>query len=145
MIFIRSLLVWLMFILAESLNGTVRNLWLIPAMGDRLAHQIAFVTGSMLIITIATLFIRWLKAQRISQLLGIGLLWLLLTLGFEIGLGRFILGYSWERIAADYNFAQGGLMPIGLFLVLLSPLIATQLREWQWSSHDRSSRHSQHI
>jgi hypothetical protein len=101
MIFIRSLLVWLMFILAESLNGTVRNLWLIPALGDRLAHQIAFVTGSVLIITIATIFIRWLKAQRVSQLLGIGLLWLILTIGFEIGLGRFILGYSWERIAAD--------------------------------------------
>jgi hypothetical protein len=145
MIFIRSLLVWLMFILAESINGTVRNLWLIPALGDRLAHQISFVTGSMLIITIATVFIRWLNAQRISQLLGIGLLWLSLTLGFEIALGRFILGYSWERIAADYNLAQGGLMPIGLVLVLLSPLIATQLREWRWATDDRSSRHSQHI
>lgn len=145
MIFIRSLLVWLMFILAESLNGTVRNLWLIPALGDRAAHQISFVTGSVLIITISTLFIRWLNARYITQRLGIGLLWLSLTLGFEIALGRFILGYSWERIAADYNLAQGGLMPIGLLLLLLSPLIATQLRRWLWSTDDRSSRHSQHI
>jgi hypothetical protein len=145
MIFIRSLLVWLMFILAESLNGTVRNLWLIPVLGDRVAQQISFVTGSVLIITIATLFIRWLNARYINQLLGIGLLWLSLTLGFEIALGRFILGYSWERIVADYNLAQGGLMPIGLVLVLLSPLIATQLRGWRWTADDRSSRHSQHI
>jgi hypothetical protein len=138
MIFIRSLLVWLMFILAESLNGTVRNLWLIPALGDRLAHQISFVTGSVLIITIATLFIRWLKAQRISQLLGIGLLWLVLTLGFDIGLGRLILGYSWDRIAADYNLAQGGLMPIGLVLVVFAPLIAIQLHERLASQHQNT-------
>jgi hypothetical protein len=145
MIFIRSLLVWLMFILAESLNGTVRNLWLMPTLGDRVAHQISFLTGSVLILTIATIFIRWLNAQRISQLLGIGLLWLSLTFGFEIALGNFALGYSWERIAADYNLAQGGLMPIGLLLVLLSPLIATQLRGWWWSADDQSSGHSQHI
>jgi hypothetical protein len=127
MIFVRSLVVWLMFIVAESLNGTVRNLWLVPALGDRLAHTLSFITGSILIVAIATLCIRWINARQ-SQLLGIGVLWLLLTLGFEMGLGRFVLGYSWERITADYNLAQGGLMPIGLILVMLAPLIATQLQ-----------------
>ncbi len=123
MIFLKSLVVWCLFILAESLNGTIRNLWLIPTLGDRPAHLISFVTGSILILTIATLCIRWLNARSTTQLLRIGLLWLILTLGFEISLGRFGLGYAWERIAADYNLAQGGLMPIGLLLVLLSPLI----------------------
>lgn len=137
MSFVRSLVVWCLFIFAESLNGTIRNLWLIPTLGDRPAHLISFVTGSILILTIATLCIRWLNARSPTQLLRIGLLWLMLTLGFEIGLGRFGLGYSWERIAADYNLAQGQLMPIGLVLVLLSPLIATQLRPL------RSSRSSQ--
>jgi hypothetical protein len=140
MSFIRSLAVWCLFILAESLNGTIRNFWLIPALGDRPAHLISFATGSVLIITIATIFIRWLNAQRVSQLLRIGLLWVLLTLGFEVSLGRFGLGYSWERILADYNLAQGGLMSIGLALVLLSPLIATQLRVWQWPSSGSRSQ-----
>jgi hypothetical protein len=63
MIFVRSVMIWLMFIAAESLNGTVRNVWLIPALGDRLAYHISFVTGSLLILTIVTLFIRWLNAQ----------------------------------------------------------------------------------
>jgi hypothetical protein len=127
MIFVRSLVVWLMFIVAESLNGSVRNLWLVPALGDRLAHTFSFIAGSILIVAIATLLIRWINARQ-SQLLGIGVLWLLLTLGFEMGLGRFVLGYSWERITADYNLAQGGLMSIGLILVMLAPLIATQLQ-----------------
>jgi hypothetical protein len=79
-------------------------------------------------LAISTLFVRWFQASHFSQLLGIGVLWLLLTVGFEIVLGRLILDYSWEQIAADYNLRQGGLMPIGLVLLVLSPFIAAKIR-----------------
>jgi hypothetical protein len=128
MIFLKSIAIWLTFIFAESLNGTVRNLWLIPTIGDRLANQISFASGSLLILTIATLFIGWLNPSGITQMLGIGILWLLLTLGFEVGLGHYILGYSWDRIAADYNLFEGGLMSIGLMVVMLSPWIAAKIQ-----------------
>ncbi|MBD2189498.1 hypothetical protein [Pseudanabaena mucicola] len=128
MIILKSILVWLVFILAESLNGTARIFWLIPLLGESLAHQISFAIGSLLIVTIATLFIRWLQVSKFMQLLSIGLIWLLLTVLFEIGLGRFVLAYSWEQIAADYNLLQGGLMPIGLVLLVLSPFIAAKIR-----------------
>ncbi len=128
MIFLRGICVWLVFIVAESLNGTVRTLWLVPALGDLRAHQISFITGLILVLAIATIFVRWLQASRASQLLGVGLVWLLLTVVFEIVLGRFIFAYSWERIAADYNLLKGGLMPIGLVLLTLSPLIGAKIR-----------------
>ncbi|MBD2163393.1 hypothetical protein H6G04_03135 [Calothrix membranacea FACHB-236] len=128
MIFLKSIIVWLVFILAESVNGTVRNLWLVPALGDFWAHQISFFTGSILVVAIATIFVKWLHANRTSQLLNIGILWMLLTLSFEICLGRFVLGYSWQQIAADYNLLHGGLMPIGLVLLILAPLIAAKIR-----------------
>ena len=128
MIFLRGIGVWLVFIVAESLNGTVRTLWLVPALGDLRAHQISFITGSILVLAIATIFVRWLHASRVSQLLGIGVLWLLLTVVFEMALGRFIFAYSWERIAADYNLLKGGLMPIGLVLLTLAPLMAAKIR-----------------
>ncbi|MBF2028307.1 MAG: hypothetical protein IGS48_16325 [Oscillatoriales cyanobacterium C42_A2020_001] len=128
MIFLRAFAIWLLFIVAESLNGTIRELWLVPALGDVRAHQVGFVSGSILILTIATLFIPWLHPSRILELLQVGLLWLVLTLGFEIGLGRLILGYSWNRIAADYNLSQGGLMAFGLLLLLVAPAIAAKLR-----------------
>jgi hypothetical protein len=128
MVILKSILVWLVFIFAESLNGTARIFWLIPLLGDSLAHQISFAIGSLLIVTIATLFIGWLEASKFIQLLSIGLAWLLLTVLFEIALGRFVLAYSWEQIAADYNLLQGGLMPIGLVLLVLSPFIATKIR-----------------
>lgn len=130
MIFLKAIIVWLVFIIAESINGTVRMFWLVPLLGDVNAHQISFIMGSLLILAIATISIKWLHASRTSQLIKVGLLWLLLTVVFEIVLGRFILGYSWQRIAADYNLLQGGLMPIGLVFLVLSPVIATKIRSF---------------
>jgi hypothetical protein len=52
-----------------------------------------------------------------------------LTLAFEFGLGRLVLDYSWARIGAEYNLLEGGLMPIGILVLTLSPLIAARWRD----------------
>jgi hypothetical protein len=129
MLFIRSIVIWLIFIIIESLNGTIRTLWLVPLLGELRAHQISFMTGSLLILTISTIFVRWLKISSFAQSLGVGVLWMLLTVLFEVGLGRFGFGYSWAQIAADYNLFQGRLMSLGLVLLVLAPLIATKIRD----------------
>jgi hypothetical protein len=129
LLLLKSILIWLLFIVTESLNGTIRTLWLVPSLGDPLAHRISFVTGAFIVLAIATLFIRWLHASRVSQLLGVGVLWSALTLGFEIVLGRIVLGYSWAQIATDYNLMQGGLMSFGLVWLAASPLLAAKIRE----------------
>lgn len=130
MVFLRALAVWLGFMTAESLNGVLRELWLVPALGNLQAHQLSFFTGLGLILLIVTLTIRWIHASGFSELVQVGLFWLMLTLGFEIGLGR-LLGYSWPQILADYDPSQGGLMGFGLVLLALAPLIATKLRPSQ--------------
>lgn len=128
MIYLRGLGIWIIIILAESLHGIVRVLLLEPYVGDHKARQIAVFTGSAIILTIAVLFVQWLRAERTSELIKVGLLWLCLTVGFEILLGRGVLKYSWERMASDYNLFEGGLLPIGLLVLALSPLLAKKLR-----------------
>ncbi len=125
---LKSVVIWLVLIVVESLNGTARIIWLVPLLGDRLAHQVSFITGSILILAIATIWIRWLNPSSVLDVLRVGLLWLILTVLFEIGLGRFILGYSWEQVSADYNLLHGGLMSIGLVWLMLTPFIAAKLR-----------------
>jgi hypothetical protein len=39
-----------------------------------------------------------------------------------------VVGASWERLAADYNVLEGGLLPLGMLVLLLSPLIAGRIR-----------------
>lgn len=126
MVFLRGIVVWLVMMAVETLHGTARTLWLAPYISDFSARQVTFFTGSILILTIATLFARWLRASQ-SQLLGIGILWAVLTLTFEIGLGRLVLHYSWERILEDYNLLHGGLMSLGLGILLCAPFMAVKL------------------
>ena len=51
-----------------------------------------------------------------------------LTLVFEVGLGRLVMDYSWERIMSDYNILRGGLLSIGMVVLLLAPLLTAKLR-----------------
>jgi hypothetical protein len=65
------------------------------------------------------------------------LVWLVLTLLFELALGRLVLSLSWDRIASDYDLSRGGLLAIGLVFLVLSPLIATRFRAKRSQSSKR--------
>jgi hypothetical protein len=57
----------------------------------------------------------------------VGLVLVVLMLAFECGLGR-ALGYSWDRILADYDPSRGGLMLLGMIGLLYAPRFAATLR-----------------
>jgi hypothetical protein len=128
MFLLRAIAVWLVIVLAESVHGTLRALFLAPAVGDFQSRQLSVFTGSLLILLVAYLCIRWIRAVTAGSLIIVGLVWLALTLLFEVSLGRFLLGLSWERLASDYDISRGGLLPFGLLILTLSPLIAARLR-----------------
>lgn len=123
----RAIAVWLLIVVAESVNGTIRQLWLVPLVGDRAAHQLGVLVASVLIFFIAWLTIRWQGAATRKSQLQIGLLWVVLFLIFEFGLGA-ALGYSRERMLADYDFTNGGLMLFGFIFLLFAPMLAARLR-----------------
>ena len=124
----RAIAVWLVLIGAEILHGIARGVFLVPQVGEFRSSQIGVFTGSIIILAIALAFVRWIGASRTTDLLAVGVLWLGLTLGFEILFGRFVVGASWERLAADYNVLEGGLLPFGMLVLMLSPLIAWKVR-----------------
>jgi hypothetical protein len=124
----RTVFVWLLLMATETVHGVARTVWLSPAVGDFRARQIAVFTGSVLIVLIACLTIRWFPVRNRRTLFSIGTLWVVLTLLFEIGLGRFVLGLSWQRLASDYNILEGGVLPIGLLVMASSPWLAARIR-----------------
>lgn len=131
MIWLRAVAVWLIMMAAETVHGVLRTLLLAPRIGDLRARQIAFFTGSAIILGTAYLFINWIGARTIRALLLIGLMWMVLTLGFEAVVGIYGFGFGWERILAEYDPRTGSLMLFGLFVLLLAPLIAFRLRRGQ--------------
>ena len=128
MTYLRGLLIWMILMSAEALHGILRVIFLEPYVGDFKARQIAVFTGSAMILVIALATSKWLRADGLRQLLCVGAMWLGLTLGFEIFLGRFVIGYSWQRVASDYKLFEGGLLPIGMLILAAAPLVAAKIR-----------------
>jgi len=127
-IVLRASVVWLVIIGVETAHGILRTVLLVPVIGDFPARQVGVFTGSVLILGVAVLFIRWVRAGTNRRLLAVGLLWAVLTVLFEIGLGRRILGLPWDRLLEDYDLTRGGVLGLGLLFMAVTPLLAARLR-----------------
>ncbi|MFZ5756883.1 MAG: hypothetical protein ACOY3X_08275 [Pseudomonadota bacterium] len=123
----RTLTVFLLIVLAETLHGVLRQLYLVPAIGDLPSRQLGVFTGSLLILVIATLTARWLALPDRRAQLQAGLLCVVLMIAFEAGLG-FTLGYGSDRLLADYDPARGGFMGFGMLVLLLAPMTGAAIR-----------------
>lgn len=124
---LRGLVVWLVFIIVESVLGTLRVLFVEPQVGTEVAQRIGLIAGSAALLAVAYLFINWLGAAGWAALLGVGVFWVVLTFLFEMGIGR-LRGRNWQSLLADYNVMHGGLMSAAMVLLLFAPLIARTLR-----------------
>jgi hypothetical protein len=127
----RAFVIWLLLILLETINGTLRVLWIEPVLGAVRARQIGVVWGSVVILLIAWLTIRWISGGRrpfpLDWAAIIGFVWLVLTLTFELGLGR-LTGRTWPAILSDFDLTRGGWLSIGMLILALAPVIAVRLR-----------------
>jgi hypothetical protein len=125
---LRAVLVWIVIIGVETAHGILRTVLLVPVIGDFPARQVGVFTGSALILGVAVLFIRWVRAGTNRRRLAVGLLWAVLTVLFEIGLGRLVLELPWDRLLEDYDLTRGGFLGLGLLFMAVTPLLAARLR-----------------
>lgn len=127
-IFVRGIAVWFLIIAVETVHGVVRTLLIEPAIGDLRARQIGVLIGSVLIVAVSLVTVRWIGARSTEELIAIGVVWVVLTVTFEVTLGLFVAGLSMERILSDYDVSRGGLMIFGLLIMLLAPVISAYFR-----------------
>jgi hypothetical protein len=102
-------------------------LFIAPLIGDLPARQAGVAVGSGIIFVIAWACIRWIGARTLADQLKVGAAWVVLIVAFEITLGT-LLGYTTERLLADYNPAAGGFMGFGLLFMLFAPALAARAR-----------------
>jgi hypothetical protein len=125
----RGLAVWLLIMLAETAHGILRGLFLVPRVGEVVAGRIGWPIGLVIVLGIAILCARWVGLKERRALLGLGLIWMVLTFCFEIAIG-FARGLSNAAMFAEINPLAGGLMVYSLVVMLFAPLIATRLRSY---------------
>ena len=77
------------------------------------------------IVRIAALpFVRSNPPRGVIQALGLGVLWLVMTVTFEFSFGHWVAGHSWSRLLADYDLAAGRVWILFLLWITLLPWIA---------------------
>ena len=62
-----------------------------------------------------------------TDLILIGVIWLIMTVAFEFGFLHFVMGEPWEVLLADYNVLRGRILVLVLVTVLLGRIIVGTL------------------
>lgn len=125
---VRALLVWLAIIPFAILNGALRDLLLVRLLPTAIARALSGITLSATILVWVYLTAPWLRLDRPSTALSTGAAWLILTIVFEFGFGRWVAGKSWSELFRAYTFAGGDLWPVVLLVVATAPWLVLSLR-----------------
>ena len=125
---LRAVGLWFLLMAAETLQGLWRVKVLALWIGDEFARDVSVFTGSLIILLIAFACIDWIPAHDVRTLLRVGGTWVVLTIGYELALGRFAFDRSWGEIASDFDLFRGRLLPLGPLFLFFSPLLAAWLR-----------------
>ncbi len=125
--YFKYFLLWFPMVIIGITNGIIRVAGYGRFFDELTAHQISTVTGIILIGTYIWIITKYFKIQSSAQAIGIGLMWLMLTILFEFGFGHFVMGTPWSKLLHDYNILEGRVWSLFLIWVTISPFVINKL------------------
>ncbi len=121
------IIAWLIMPLIGIINAIIREFTYKKYVGELLAHQISTITGILLLgLYVWILSLRW-KIQSSSQAIFIGIIWLVLTIGFEFLFGHYVMRNPWIRLLNDYNVLEGRVWIFVPIWITIAPLVFYKL------------------
>jgi hypothetical protein len=104
-------------------NGAVREGGLRHWLGDAAARQVStLLLLGFFASYMAAIFRLW-PLDSSGPALGVGAMWLVLTLAFEFTLGRLVSRLSWSQLLAEYNLYSGRLWVLVPVWVAVAPYV----------------------
>ena len=126
--YLKYFIAWFpMFVIALA-NATIREVGYKRYFGELAAHQISTLTACILVGVYVWLLSNYLAIQSAGQAIGIGLMWLAMTVVFEFGFGHFIVGNPWSRLLHDYNVLQGRVWGLFVLWIAVAPYVFYEIR-----------------
>lgn len=119
---------WFLIAVLAVANGFLRDVVIAPVFGMEYALPLSGVTLSLIIMLVSFYAVSWLGPGSDLYYLGIGTIWVMMTLGFEYGTGYFLLGLSFQEISQVFDLAGGNLFAIVLLVTLLAPMFLARIR-----------------
>jgi hypothetical protein len=123
---IRYFILWIPMLLIAIANGALRDLVYKKHTSELAAHQISTVTLLIFFGFYIHYIIRRFPPGSDSKALLVGFIWLVLTLGFEFGFGRW-RGNSWSKLLADYNLFDGRIWILIPIFIAIAPYLFYKL------------------
>ncbi len=128
MVYLWAVGVWFVFLVIAFGVGAVREGVMRPRIGEPKAHVIGTLIAVALMMLVIYAFIQRVYGScSMTDLILIGVLWLVMTVAFEFGFFHFVIGKLLEALLADYNVLRGRIWVLVLATVLLGPIIVGTL------------------
>lgn len=127
-IVLRAALLWFVIASLAVINGVLREKLITPLLGSSAALPLSGLILTLAIFLISFFAIGFLGTTSCRRCLLVGAQWFLMTLAFEFIFGHFVAGKSWSELLTVFDFRQGDLFSLVLLSTVLSPCIATRIR-----------------
>jgi hypothetical protein len=105
---LKYFLLWFPMLIIAIMNGLLRELFIKKYTGELSAHQLSTLTLVIFFALYINFVVIKLPPASSKEAMLVGCMWLVLTLAFEFGFGRW-RGNSWETLLAEYNLAKARL------------------------------------
>ena len=127
--YLRYFVAWFPIIILAFANATIREAVYKRYLSELAAHQISTLTLGILAGIYVWVLSRHLKLQSSGQAVGVGLMWLVMTVIFETALGRYVLGNPWSQVLRDYNISEGRVWPLFILWLTVSPYVFYRIKD----------------
>ena len=124
----KHFLLWLPMIAIAFANAAIRQLVFVKYFNQLRAHQLSTISLIILCALYVGFIFPFINVRDSKQAISIGLMWVGLTVLFEISLGR-LTNRSWENLLQDYNIIAGRLWLLFLICLCLMPYVFYLLKK----------------
>ncbi|GAB6056447.1 hypothetical protein JCM15415_17630 [Methanobacterium movens] len=127
MIYLQALGWWVVLIIMALLTATLNNRIIFPKVKNELrAHQITSLISIVLFLILIYVFFRFTTAPYTpGDVVNIGFIWMILTLGVEFLFAVFVAKQPLSRSLQNYNITRGRLWIWVLVSLLMGPVLIT--------------------
>lgn len=119
----KYLVSWIPGIPIAIANGLIRASLYMQFLTELHAHQLSALSFIVLFGFYVWFVLKWLKLSSAQKALQLGLVWLVLTVGFEFLFGHFVMGNPWASLFHDYNLLAGRVWVLVLIWITAAPSV----------------------
>ena len=119
---------WTGLLILAVLNGAIREKAYGRFVPELSAHQLSTGIGIILFGAYLWILTGVFPIESSGQAFVIGSLWLFMTVLFEFGFGRYLMGHFWNRLFHGYNLPKGRVWLLLLIWTAIAPYVFYRIR-----------------